>query len=104
MSEQEGNCLKEKCDTEIVRFGDRRHGLSAVRGLFLSFTEKSAAAAGVLPLQMVVKGPEFSLSRQKGFEVGPCFAIISKAAFVWEPPEAHLLSNKKLWFIDYVYA
>ena len=57
---------------------------------------KSGVAGGVLPLQTVAKGAEFSLPRHEGFEVGPHFAIVSKAAFVWEPPEAQLLSNKKL--------
>lgn len=53
-------------------------------------------AEGVLTLQTVVKGAEFSLPRREGFEVRPCFAIVSKAAFLWEPPEARLLSSKQL--------
>lgn len=53
-------------------------------------------AEGVLTLQTVEKGAEFSLPKREGFEVRPCFAIVSKAAFLWEPPEARLLSSKQL--------
>lgn len=38
--------------------------------LFLSFTANSAAAGGVLPLQTVVRGDEFSLPRREGFRLG----------------------------------
>lgn len=71
-------------------------GCHRADAVFLSFTVDSAVAEGGLTLQTAVKGAEFSLPRREGFEVGPCFTIVWKAAFLWEPPEARSLSSKQL--------
>lgn len=67
-------------------------GCHQAEAVFLSFTVDRAVAEGVLTLQTAVKVAQFSLLRCEGFEVRLCFTIVWKAAFLWEPPEARLLS------------